>query len=74
MSNYPAGSTNDPNAPWNEEDVKFCPYCQQDELDQYVRDNFKEDEEYESFDKTSLYRICRECHAHDMADMYRDEY
>ena len=73
-SNYPLGADNDPSAPWNEPDVKFCPYCQEHEIESYIQDYLS----LPSAELNSLYnsltQICRDCYEMDQADMMRDEW
>lgn len=33
MSNYPMGSSSDPNAPWNKGEDRLCMYCDRNELE-----------------------------------------
>jgi hypothetical protein len=67
-SNYPPGAEHDPNAPWNEPELRFCPYCQQQEINEYESEH-----DINAFDE-GLVSLCRECYAQDIADQMRDEY
>jgi len=79
MSNVPAGSDNDPLAPWNQHD-NLCRYCDEDILYKHIRSEVEQDPDCEEDcidEQTELilseYPLCKQCAKEEYYDYDEDE-
>ncbi len=72
MSNYPAGATTDPRAPWRDHGMsEYCRYCDEDQIAELI----PEDADHREVKIDALKDragLCPDCHAEYMADWMED--